>query len=222
MTLPPIPLLELAARYVNVPEIIAAVLRAYDRFGYALVLVGAWMEHSILLGVVVPGGTLVSLGGAAARVGTLELPLTIGIGALGMVLGACTDYWIGRTGLARFLLSSRIGPRVQRGLDRAAAILKRHGWWTITLVHAMGAGRSAVAVTAGICRMRFSLFVLCEIPAAVVWSTLFNLLGYGVAMNLDLIRTGAQRGGIVLAAVAAAVLLMRWRWRRRSSPAGAA
>src|SRR5688572_22467924 len=139
MTLPPSPALNLAAEHLDLTAIIAAVLGAYDRFGYALVLLSAWAEHSILLGVVIPGGTMVSFGGAAARVGTLQLPFTIGLAALGMVLGACTDYWIGRSGLARVLLSSRLGPRVQRGLDRAAGILRRHGWWTIMLVHAMGA-----------------------------------------------------------------------------------
>jgi membrane-associated protein len=166
--------------------------------------------------VVVPGGTLVGFGGAAARLGTLQLPLTIAVAALGMVAGACTDYWIGRSGLAGVLLRSRLGPRIRPGLDRAAGIFQRHGWWAITLVHAMGAGRSAVAVTAGICRMRFPLFVVCEIPAALIWSTLFSLLGYGVATNLDVIQQVLQRAGVAIAVVVVAALVLHYYRRRRA------
>jgi membrane protein DedA with SNARE-associated domain len=215
MALPSIPGLAALAAHVDVPALLAGLFSAYDRFGYALVFVGAWLEHSILLGVFVPGGTMVSIGGAAARLGTLRLPLAIAVGALGMITGACTDYWIGRSGLARVLLRSRLGPRLKPGLNRASTLLQRHGWWAITLVHAMGAGRSAVAVTAGICRMRFPAFVVCEVPAALLWSTLFNLLGYGVATNLDLILQVLRRAGLAIAIALAAALVARALWRRR-------
>ena len=218
-TAPALPGLEHLAQYVDVPGFLAAVLAAYDRFGYFLVFVGAWLEHSLLLGVVIPGGTLVSLGGASARLGTLQLPLTIAAGALGMVAGAATDYWLGRSGLARLLLASRLGPRLRPALDRATGLLQRHGWWAITLVHALGAGRSAVAVTAGACRMPFWLFVLCEIPAAVLWSAVFNLLGYGVATNLDLIQGLIRRAGLALVALVVVALAIRWGWRRRAQAA---
>jgi membrane-associated protein len=203
-------------RYVDLPALLGHILSLYDRYGYAFVFLGAWMEHSLLLGVIVPGGTLVSLGGAAARLGSLQLSLTIAVGALGMVAGAATDYWLGRSGLTAVLLRSRLGPRLRPSLDRAAGVLRRHGWWAITVVHALGAGRSAVAVTAGVSRMPFWLFVLCEVPAALLWSTFFNLLGYGVATNLDAIQRLLQRAGLVVVALVVAALLLRWAWRRRA------
>jgi membrane protein DedA with SNARE-associated domain len=224
MSLPPLegflaaPGAQFLSRLVDVPALLSGMLAAYDRFGYLLVFAGAWLEHSVLLGVLVPGGTLVSVGGAAARLGTLQLPLTIALAALGMLVGAVTDYWLGRSGLTRMLLRSRLGPRLQPRLDRAAALLRRHGWWAITLVHALGAGRSAMAVTAGTCRMPFWRFVACEVPAALLWSTLFNLLGYGVATNLDLIRQVLQRAGVAIALVIAAVFVLRWALRRRVPP----
>lgn len=217
--LPAIPGLDVAAQYVDLPGLLTAVLALYDRFGYLFVFFGAWMEHSLVLGVVVPGGTMVSLGGAAVRLGSLQLPLTIIVGALGMLAGASTDYWLGRSGLAAFLLRSRFGPRLRPQLDRAANVLRRHGWWAITLVHALGAGRSAVAVTAGACRMPFWRFVLCEVPAAALWSTLFTLLGYGVATNLDVILRLVQRAGLVVLVLLTVVFLVRWTRRRRAQVA---
>lgn len=224
MALPPIPGLAFLARYVDVQGIVDALLAAYGTYGYMLVFLGAWMEHFILLGVIVPGGTMVSFGGAAARLGSLQLPLTIAFAALGMIAGASTDYWLGRWGLARLLLRSRLGPRVQPGLDRAFSLLQRHGWWAITLVHAMGAGRSAMALTAGASRMPFWRFVLCEVPAALLWSVIFNSLGYGIATNLSMIQRVIQHAGVGIALAIALAFLIRWlrRWQRRRGAGGSA
>lgn len=202
------------AQFADLPALLAAIMAGYDRFGYALVFLGAFLEHSILLGVIVPGGTMVSFGGAAARLGTLQLPANIAIAAAGMVCGACMDYWLGRAGLIRIVLGSRFGARLRPGLERATAYLDRHGWWAISLVHALGAGRSAVAVTAGACRMTFWKFALCEIPAAILWSAFFNLLGYGVATNLADVQRNLSRLVLLVVLVAGAALFSRWLRRR--------
>ena len=215
MSLPPLPWIGFLGRYVDLQAVLATVLAAYDRFGYLLVFLGAMLEHTVLLGIVVPGGTMVSFGGAAARLGSLQLPLAIACGAAGILSGASIDYWLGRTGLLRLLLRSRFGPRLGPSLDRAAVALRRHGWWAITVVHAMGAGRSAMALTAGACRMPYWRFVLYELPPAVLWSVTFNLLGYGVATNVDTFVGLFQRAGTAIAVLIVLGLLARWHWRRR-------
>ena len=216
VTVPPLPGLAFIGERIDLPAILNAVLSLYDRYGYAVVFLGAWMEHTLLLGVFVPGGTLVTLGGAAARLGSMQLVATVAVGAAGMVAGAATDYWFGRSGLSAVLLRTRLGARIRPSLDRAGDLLRRHGWWAITLVHALGAGRSAMAVTAGICRMPFWRFLLCELPAAVLWSTFFTLLGYGVATNIEPLIRLAQRAGFGIVLVLLAVLVARWLWRRRT------
>ena len=222
MSLESLPWIGFLGRYVDLAAVLAAVLAAYDRFGYALVFLGAMLEHTVLLGLVIPGGTMVSLGGAAAKLGSLRLPLTIACGAAGILTGASIDYWLGRTGLLRLLLRTRFGPRLRPSLDRAAVALRRHGWWAITAVYAVGAGRSAVALAAGACRLPYWRFVLYELPAAVLWSAAFNLVGYGVATNLDAIAVLLQRVGAVLVVLLALGLLARWLWRRRATSASRA
>jgi membrane protein DedA with SNARE-associated domain len=216
VTVPPLPGLAFLGERIDLPAILNAVLSLYDRYGYAVVFLGAWMEHTLLLGVIVPGGTLVTLGGAAARLGNMQLAATVAVGVAGMVAGAATDYWLGRSGLSAVLLRSRLGTRIRPSLDRAGDLLRRHGWWAITLVHVLGAGRSAMAVTAGICRMPFWRFLLCELPAAVLWSTFFTLLGYGVATNLDPLVRLVQRAGSGIVLVLLTLLVVRWLWRRRT------
>jgi membrane protein DedA with SNARE-associated domain len=216
VSVPPLPGLAFLAERIDLPAILAGILSLYDRYGYAVVFLGAWMEHTLLLGVIVPGGTLVTLGGAAARLGSLHLALTVAVGAAGMVAGAATDYWLGRSGLSAVLLRTRLGTRLRPSFDRAGDILRRHGWWAITLVHVLGAGRSAMAVTAGVCRMPFWRFLLCELPAAVLWSTFFTLLGYGVATNLDPIIRLLQRAGYGVVLLLVTLLVARWLWRRRT------
>ena len=82
------------------PQQIMETLRAaYSTWGYPLVLRGALLENTALLGLVLPGGSLVLLGAIYAQRGAMALPLVLVLGWLGMVLGTSLDYALGRWGL---------------------------------------------------------------------------------------------------------------------------
>src|SRR5689334_2355030 len=108
-------------------QIIELIKSQYASYGYLIVLIAAYMENTILLGIVLPGSSMLILGAAFAAQGTLSLPLVILLGWVGMFLGCCTDYWIGRAGLWRLIEKTRLGRWLSPGLKEAQLILERWG-----------------------------------------------------------------------------------------------
>ena len=68
---------------LDLHHVVDALRAAYGTWGYPLVLVGALLENTALLGLVLPGGSLVLLGAVYAQQGVLALPLVLVLGTLG-------------------------------------------------------------------------------------------------------------------------------------------
>jgi membrane protein DedA with SNARE-associated domain len=189
------------------------LLRLFARHGYALAFAGAFVESTAVLGLLLPGGSAVALAGVAARTGGLFLPVLIVLGTAGMVLGALVNYALGRSGADRFLRRGRLGRSLNLELDKAGALLHRHGWWAMTLSYVFGAGRSALSIAAGAGHLPLRRFLAYQIPAALLWSTLFAGGGYVLARQWQTIESTLRRtgwaGGVVFVTIAAAWLLRR-------------
>ena len=78
------------------PEMLLGILiDLYKQYGYAIVLIGAFLEGLFLVGMYVPGSTVVLLGAALSKTGVLSFPITIGLGVAGLVAGYIVNYFLG-------------------------------------------------------------------------------------------------------------------------------
>jgi membrane protein DedA with SNARE-associated domain len=69
-----------------------------SKYGYAFLFVASIAENVFLLGIVVPGDLAVVLGGALAARGYLD-PIKVAVVVmLGVVIGSCFSFWLGRRG----------------------------------------------------------------------------------------------------------------------------
>lgn len=196
-------------------HLIDALRAAYDTWGYPLVLVGALLENTALLGLVLPGGSLVMLGAVYAQQGTLALPLVLLLGWLGMVLGTSLDYALGRWGLRSTLGRTRLVARWEPKLAEAERFLERYGVWALLLAHFIGHVRSFVAITAGASRLPYRRFILYEAVAALAWNIVFVGAGYLVGENLGLLQRFMGAAGVAVAA-ACVIAYLAYRLRRRA------
>lgn len=200
---------------------LAEVLRGtYDTWGYPIILLGALLENTALLGLVLPGGALVLLGAVYAQQGTLSLPVVLCCGWLGMVLGTSVDYALGRWGVRTALWRRRWQARFARRLTEAERFLARHGLWALLLAHFVGHVRSFVAITAGMSRLPYRRFLGYEVVAALAWNLVWVLAGYLVGTNLGTLQRFA--GGIgfaLLLVVGLGYLVTRWLRRRAARSA---
>jgi membrane protein DedA with SNARE-associated domain len=191
---------------------------AYDTYGYPLVFVGALLENTILLGLFLPGGTLVLLGAVYAQQGRMALAGVLLLGWMGTVAGTSLDYALGRWGLQPALGNTGLMRKLQPGLDEAGRFIARYGPWAFLLAHFIGHVRSFVAITAGTTNLPYSRFLLYEGAAALVWNLLFVGTGYFLGRNIEQLQQLLSRGGLaILFVVAAAYVGYRLLRRRRQS-----
>ncbi len=199
-------------------------LHAIGQHAYLLVFLGSFLENTVILGFILPGGVAVAVASAAGREADASVVLLFVFGAAGMAGGAAFDYFLGRLGAERVLLSprlGRIGPYLLRKLDDAKPLLAKHGWWMMLVVHAFGHGRSSLALAAGASRLPFSRFMAMEIPAAVLWAGAFVGGGYFLGGEWRLVTRAMARLGWVGAGIAIAAAVWWWFRRRRAQATGA-
>lgn len=199
---------------IPLQEWIRGLGTVYDTWGYLFVFLGTLVENTALLGLILPGGTLALLGAFYARLGTLNLGLVIVFAWLGTVLGYHCDYLFGRFVLGRVLPRwsvSRLGRRIRLAgrMRLARMFLTKHGGKAILLSHLVGHLRSFIALSAGMTRMSYLRFLLFELLAALLWNTLYSLLGYFIAIEIDTLLVVIERAGW---GIAGAIILIAGIW----------
>ena len=189
----------------------------------AVVLV---LEAGLLIGLVLPAGSLVLGLGALAGVGAVSLPLVAVTVASATVLGAALGHHGARprsdgTRSAGSSLGRRLPLRAGRLIDRIAtpwtdAIGRRPVRAAATAQFVAGARTLAprLAASAGV---PLATMLRGTAPAALVWSSALVTSGAFAGAALPLVRDLLTVAGIPLALAAAVCLLVR---RRRVRPSG--
>jgi len=127
---------------------------------------------------IVPGETMVIIGGVAAGQGDQSLLLVIAAGALGAFLGDNTAYMIG-SGLSGFI-ERRAEKRAkwQARLDWAAQQIRLRGGLLLITARFIPGGRSVLTISSGITHQPRVWFMSWIALAAAIWATYAAGIGY--------------------------------------------
>jgi membrane protein DedA with SNARE-associated domain len=171
-------------------------------WGYVVVFVATFLENSVGAGVIVPGETLVIIGGFYARIGDLWLPGVATVAIVGAVLGDNLGYWIGRRYGRGFL--ERHGRKLfvtPERLEAAEGYYHRHGGKTVFLGRFIPVVRSVGFIVAGVAHMQWRRFIVYDVAGAVIWGIGHSLLGYALGASYQRWERYLTPGGIVLLAI---------------------
>ncbi|MDQ3856655.1 MAG: hypothetical protein M3281_09725 [Chloroflexota bacterium] len=207
----------------NISELITQALHwiepYYLSYGYGLVFLGAMLEHTFFLAWALPGGVLVALGGLYAQNGQLSLPLVILLAALGFTLGDHLDFIVGRR-------STHLLARVTRG--RTARVSPAGGIRSVLallVAYTNTVPRATMFMGGAASGLRYRRFLLLSLGCALVWSSVFSLLGYVLGRNRERLTSVLQAigvGGQIAIATIALGLLAYWYLQRRKRQRAAA
>ncbi len=183
---------------------IIELLRPYlePPWGYAIVFMATFLENSVGAGVIVPGETLVIIGGFYARIGDLWLPGVAVVAIVGAVLGDNLGYWIGRRYGRGFL--ERHGRKLfvtPERLEAAEGYYRRHGGKTVFLGRFIPVVRSVGFIVAGVAHMEWRRFIVYDVAGAVLWGIGHSVLGYALGASYQRWERYLTPGGLVLLAV---------------------
>ncbi|MCK6065500.1 MULTISPECIES: DedA family protein [Microbacterium] len=130
------------------------------------------LETSVLVGLVVPGDTIVIV--AATAVSSVVEAVALGVAVLvGALIGESIGFALGRF-LGPRIRSSRLGRRIgERNWERSERYLRRRGGPAIFLSRFLPVLHSLVPLTVGMSGYSYRRFLAWTAPACLIWSSLY-------------------------------------------------
>ena len=191
-------------------------------YTYALVGVMAFLETAAFAGLVVPGETVVILGGVIAGQGDVDVLALFALTWFCALSGDATGYLLGRRLGRRFLLAH--GPRVhltEARLIRVEEFFARYGLATILIGRFVGLVRAVAPFMAGASRYPPGRFIAIAVLGTGLWSAAFVFLGFIFWQSFDEAIAIAKQGSLALATIVvlivSAIVIYRYvRDRRRA------
>jgi membrane-associated protein len=165
----------------------------------AVIAAVIFAESGLLLGLFLPGDTLLIAGGVFASSGKLPLGWLIAVCVISTIAGYQMGYTLGR----------RAGPHIFRRkegilfredyMSHTEEFFKRHGWKTILIARFIAIVRTIVPLVAGMGKMDRKVFLIFNAVGGLVWSAGLILISYWVGSKVPNLDTYIEY--LVLAAV---------------------
>ncbi|MCA9397541.1 VTT domain-containing protein [candidate division WWE3 bacterium] len=139
------------------------------QYGYGILLLGLLLENVVLLGVVVPGFTILLLGGYYAGLGEFEVTKVYFVSLIGTMMGDNISYMLGRfvgEPVRKFSFFTKVKDE--------SSITRR----LVLFTHFSAYSRITVPIAAGLIKLRYINWLLWDMIGAVLWNLLYIILGY--------------------------------------------
>jgi undecaprenyl-diphosphatase len=180
-------------------QLLEDVSNALGAWTYLLVGAFAFAETGAFVGLVVPGETVMLLGGAVAGQGAISIYLLIAIAWFSAWAGDTTSFFLGRRLGREFVM--RNGPRFGISHERFEKVedyFSRHGGKTIFIGRFISLVRAFAPFIAGSSGMRYRAFVPYSILGTGLWASAHILIGYFFSRSIDTAAKYAGRGAFIL------------------------
>jgi membrane-associated protein len=161
------------------------LIKATGYIGVGLII---FAESGLLVGIFLPGDSLLFTAGFLASQGYLNIAILIAVSVVAAITGDSTGYYLGQ----------KFGPRIfkrkqsvffdREHLRRAEEFYKKHGKKTIILARFTPIVRTLAPILAGVGSMHYRTFLAYNIIGGVLWGAGITVLGYflgSVIPNVD-------------------------------------
>jgi membrane-associated protein len=169
--------------------------------------VAVMLETSILIGLVVPGDTVVIVAGTAVAspIEAVFLGIAVVIGAL---IGESIGFWLGRF-LGPRIRASRLGQRIgDESWNRSERYLRRRGGPAIFISRFLPVLHSLVPLTVGMSGYPYRRFLAWTTPACIVWATLYISVSAAAAGTYRELADQLHYAGYIFVAVIVVFLIL--------------
>jgi membrane-associated protein len=186
--------------------------------GYALLALIVFAETGLLVGLFLPGDSLLFTVGVVAGAGQLDIVSICALLATMSVLGDQSGYFLGY----------RVGPKIfsrpdslffkQEYVRRTQAFYEKHGGKTLIYAKFVPIVRTFAPFMAGVGRMRYLRFLSFNIFGGIGWVLLMTLSGYTLG-NVAVIRRNFEKVVIGIVLLSVAPMVIHYLSRKRPSVA---
>ncbi|EKD65326.1 MAG: hypothetical protein ACD_50C00117G0008 [uncultured bacterium] len=160
--------------------LISIAKNLYGAYGYYIIFLGALLEGTFIVGLYLPGATVVLLGAALSKTGVIQFPIALGIGIAGFMSGYIINYFLGKYGWYRVL--NHMG--LKKGIDIAKAKLENNETRTILLGYFHPGSASFLSTAAGVMKIPIKRFLVLSFIAQLFWSLVWGSIAYLFGVTL--------------------------------------
>ncbi|OCG75864.1 DedA family protein [Microbacterium sediminis] len=174
-----------------------------------LAAVAIALETSVLVGLIVPGDTIVIV--AATGVDGVPQAIILGVSVvLGALVGESVGYALGRW-LGPHIRHSWLGRRIgERNWERSERYLRKRGGLAIFLSRFLPVLHSLVPLTVGMTGYPYRRFIAWTLPACTLWAGIYVTIAAAAADSYRELADRAHWIGYVFVAAIAVFLLFAW------------
>lgn len=169
--------------------------------------VAVMLETSVLVGLVVPGDTVVIV--AATAVGSWGEGIALGVAVVvGALIGESIGFWLGRW-LGPALRHSRLGRRIgEKNWIRSELYLRRRGGPAIFLSRFLPVLHSLVPLTVGMSGFAYRRFLAWTAPACILWAVLYVSVASAAAGTYRELSDSVHWAGYIFVGVIVLFLIL--------------
>lgn len=157
--------------HLDLAELIKAV-------GYIGLFIIIFAESGLLIGLFLPGDSLLFTAGFLAAQGFLDLPLLILVCVAAAISGDAVGYTFGRRVGRRLFERADSRWFKRKHLLAAEAFYEKHGGKTIVIARFLPIIRTLAPIVAGVATMRYRRFAAFNIAGGMLWGAGVTTSGY--------------------------------------------
>jgi membrane protein DedA with SNARE-associated domain len=181
------------------------LLTLMARHGYALTFGLLWAEA---MGLPFPAAVALVAAGAAIGSHVMWAPAVLLAALAGLLLGDSAQFWMGRyAGWALLGFLCRVSLNPETCILRSAESFYKRGKLTLLIAKFIPGVNTMAAPLAGSMKMRFGQFLQLDFAGALLYSSVYLLVGYLARDFLAAILRGFHAAGLAMESVVLAALV---------------
>ncbi|QRN40833.1 MAG: DedA family protein [Neisseriaceae bacterium] len=172
-------LLTLIDFILHIDQHLSLLVQNYDEWIYLILFVIVFCETGLIITPFLPGDSLIFAAASIATIGGMNIYLLWGILVIAAIVGDAVNFSIGKY-FGEMIPFHNPDSKIfkQKYLIQTQTFYEKHGGKTIVIARFIPIIRTFTPFIAGMGQMNYSQFFLYNIVGALLWVTIFCLLGY--------------------------------------------
>ncbi len=193
----------------SITHFIFPVIQHFQEFSYWIAFFAALVETTFLIGLFIPGSTLLLLLGAFSASGHIDFASLLYFAIAGAIIGDNLNYWLGKH-YGQHWIHDGAGFIKTKHIENTQDFLDRHGARSIFLGRFVPGIKELIPFVAGTVKMRRPAFMFWNVLGATGWGLEWLGAGYLFARSINLAQLWLSRMGLLLAILFVLSLLLLW------------
>lgn len=163
---------------LNIGDHLQELVKNYGNWIYAILFAIVFCETGLVVLPFLPGDSMLFAAGAIAAVGDMNVFVLMGLLIIAAVLGDFVNFEIGKHFGQRLFANPSSKIFKQSYLQKTHDYYEKYGGRTIIIARFIPIVRTFAPFVGGMGKMNYAQFARYNVMGAVLWVTLFTLLGY--------------------------------------------